>query len=152
MAAPKMDGAQAAGSQDPPQDQQRSLEAACDPDFPENEAWNDVSELLEGQSGHLVYQDFQKADSTPEFQFWLSGLLDTHIAEAAAPWPQLPDSLAPMEGSVSLVSCPCDVSRARALRSVGFVELKEKAKAITVVQKWRLWDVLEISRMASSRG
>ena len=140
MAAPEMERVEAVGAQDCPQ----SLKLAEDPDFPENEDWNDVSKLLEEQGGgRSVFQDFQVADCTPEFHFWLSGLLSGDGNDE--PWPKLPDGPESTVGTVSLVSCPCDLSRARALRSVGFGDLKEKAKAITIAKKWRQWDVLQIS-------
>ena len=103
-----MEGVEAAGSQDCP----HSFEVAEDPDFSENEAWNDVSKLLEEQAGaRSMLQDFKVADCTPQFHFWLSGFLDKPGEGSTSPWPNLPDGPESMVGTVSLVSCPCDLSR-----------------------------------------
>ena len=64
----------------------------------------------------------------------------------------MPDGPEEKLGTLSLMACPPDTSRARALRGVEYPELKEKAQAIVLAQEWRPWDVLQISRLPHATG
>ena len=144
-----MEGVLAADSQDCSQ----SMEVGEDASFSENEAWNNILKLLGEQGGaQSVFLCFKEADRTPEFHFWLGGVLDIPAEGSTAPWSTLPNGPEAAFGTVSLVSCPCDLSRAQALRSVGSGDLLEKAQAIAIAKEWRQWDVLQISREVSSNG
>ena len=68
------------------------------------------------------------------------------------PWATIPDGEEGAVGTLPLVACPLDTSRARALRAVEFPYLEDKAQAIILAQEWRAWDVSQISRQPGTTG
>ena len=67
------------------------MEVGEDADFSDNEIWNNILKLLEEQGGaQSVFQSFKEADRTPEFHFWLSGVLETPVRGSTEPWSTLP--------------------------------------------------------------
>ena len=88
-----------------------------------------------------------------EYTDYLTKVLEnSDDAAGEKPWPTIPDGAEEKVGPLSLLACPLDLSRRRALRAVELPELTEKAKAITLAQRWRPWDVLKISRLPGTTG
>ena len=135
------------------------MEAAGDePEFCEihclgDEIWAPLSTFFDPLGWVERLKKWNPTAPMVEYTDWLRKVLENSgDAAGEGPWTTVPDEEKEMVGTLSLVACPLDMSRRRALRAVELPELTEKARAITLAQRWRSWDVLQISRLPHATG
>ena len=118
-----------------------------------NATWSPIGAFLETHGPSAMMAMFRAASEDTNYTAWLAEKLeDTGFAGGYKPWAAIPDGAEEESGTLSLMACPLDTSRARALRGVEYPELEEKAKAIIYAGEWRSWDILRISRLPDTTG
>ena len=81
--------------------------------------WAPIEAFLEKHGPSAMMAKFREAPADTVYTAWLAKVLE-HTSDAGGdmPWIAMPDGAEEKLGTLSLMACPLDTSRARALRSI----------------------------------
>ena len=83
--------------------------------------WSPIEAFLEKHGPSAMMAKFRAAPEDTDYTAWLADVLeDPCDAGGDMPWTAVPDGAEDKLGTLSLMACPIDTSRARALRAVEF--------------------------------